>query len=87
MNPEYGDFQVILTKMTHIVLFFTANTWYNSAKTDLFHQGGCLIYEKITLSRVTVGQHGLLTLCFRQHIKQFLYYYFLYCYNLRWDVL
>ena len=76
-------FSVILTKTTRIFLYFIANTWYNSAKTDLIHQGGCLVDEKITLSRVKVVQHAPLTLCYRQHIKHFLYYDLLYCYNLR----
>ena len=65
---------MILTKTTRIVLYFIANTWYNSAKTDLIHQGGCIVDEKITLSRVKVVQHGPLTLCYRQHIKHFLYF-------------
>ena len=82
-EPRIWRFSVILTKTTHIVLYFTANTWYNSANTDLIHQGGCLVDEKLTLSRVKVVQHGPLTICYRQHIKQFLYYYLLYCYNLR----
>ena len=53
---------MILTKTTHILLYFTANTWYNSAKTYLIHQGGCLVDEKLSLSRVNIVQHGPLTL-------------------------
>ena len=55
-------------------LYFTANTWYNSAKTDLIHQRGCLVDEKLSLSRVKIVQHGPLTLCFRQPPKYFLYF-------------
>ena len=75
-------FLVILTKTTDIFLYFTANTWYNSAKTDFIHEGGCLVDEKLSLSRVKIAQHGPLTLCFRQHIKYLFYYYLFYCYNL-----
>ena len=60
---------MILTKTTDIVLYFTANTWQNSAKTDFIHEGGCLVDEKLSLSRVKIVQHGPLTLCFRQHIN------------------
>ena len=74
---------MILTKTSRMFLYFTANTWYNSAKTDLIHQGGCLVDEKLSLSRVKIVQHGPLTLCFRQPPKYFIYYYLLYCYNLR----
>ena len=77
---------MILTKKIHIFLYFTAIAWYNSATTDLIHEGGCLIDEKLSLSRVKIVQHGPLTLCFRQHIKYLLYYYLLYCYNLWWYV-
>ena len=66
---------MILTKTTDIFLYFTENTWYNSAKTDFIHEGGCLVDEKLSLSRVTIVQHGPLTLCFRQHIILFIYYY------------
>ena len=59
---------MILNKTTHIFLYFTANTWYNSVKTNLIHEGGCLVDEKLSLSRVKIVQHGPLTLCFRQHI-------------------
>ena len=76
-------FSVILTKTTHIFLYFIANTWYNIAKTDLIHQGGCLVDEKLSLSRVKIVEHGPLTLCFRQHIQLFFHYYLLYCNNLR----
>ena len=44
---------MILTKTTHIC-YFTANTWYNSAKTDIIHEGGCLVDEKLSLSRVKI---------------------------------
>ena len=77
---------MILTKTTHIFLYFTANTWYNSAKTHLLHGGGCLVDEKLSLSRVNIVQHGPLTLCFRQHITYFLYHYLLYCYSLNDDM-
>ena len=82
MVEGYGDFSLILTKTTHIFLYFTANTWYISAKTDLSHEGGCLVDEKLGFSRVKIVQHCPLTLCFRQHLKHSLYYYLLYCYNL-----
>ena len=59
---------MILTKTTHILLYFTANTWYNSAKTCLIRQEGRLVDEKLSLSRVKIVRHGPLTLCFRQHI-------------------
>ena len=59
---------MILTKTTDIFLYFTANTWYYSAKTDFIREGGCLVDEKLSLSRVKIVQHGPLTLCFRQHI-------------------
>ena len=49
---------MILTKTTDILLYFTANTWYNSAKTDFIHEGGCLVDEKLSLSRVKIVQHG-----------------------------
>ena len=42
------------------------------AKTDLIHERGCIIDEKLSLSRVKIVQHGPLTLCFRQHITYFL---------------
>ena len=60
---------MILTKTSNIFLYFTANTWYNSAKTDLIHEGGCLVDEKLSLSSVKIVQHSPLTLCFRQHKK------------------
>ena len=41
---------------------------YNSAKTNLIHEGGCHGDEKLSLSRVKIVQHGPLTLCFRLHI-------------------
>ena len=63
---------MILTKTTHISLYFTANTWNNSAKSYLIHQGGCLVDEKLSLSKVKIVQHCPLTLCFRQHINFFL---------------
>ena len=66
------EFSVILTKTTDIVLYFTANTWYNSVKTKFIHAAGCLVHEKLSLSRVKIVQHGPLTLCFRQHIYFFL---------------
>ena len=59
---------MILTKTTHIFLYVTANTWYNSAKTDFLLGGGRLVDEKLSLSRVNIVQDGPLTLCFRQHI-------------------
>ena len=65
INPEYGDFLVIWTKTADIFLYFTVNTLYNSANTDFVHEGGCLIDEKLSLSRVKIVQHGPLTLCFR----------------------
>ena len=58
---------MILTKTTDIFLYFTANTWYNSDKTDYIHEGGCLVDEKLSLSRDKIVQHCPLTLCFRQH--------------------
>ena len=67
---------MILTKTTHIVLYFTTNIWYNSVKTNLIHEGGCLVDEKLSLSRVKIVQHGPLTLCFRQHI--FLLFFIIY---------
>ena len=63
--PRIWRFSVILTKTTYIFLYFTANTWYNSVKTNLIHEGGCLVDEKLSLSRVNIVQHGPLT----QHIK------------------
>ena len=69
--PILWGFSVILTKTSHIFLYFTANTWYNSAKTDLIHEGGCLVDEKLSLNRVKSVQHGPLTLCFRQHKTYF----------------
>ena len=60
---------MILTKTTHIFLYFTVNTWYNSVKTNLIHEEGCLVDEKLSLSGVKIVQHDPLTLCFRQHIK------------------
>ena len=59
---------MILTKTTHIFLYFTTNTWYNSVKTNFIHEEGCLVDEKLSLSMVKIVQHGPLTLCFRQHI-------------------
>ena len=54
---------MILTKTTHNFLYFTANTWYNSAKPTLIHQGGgSLVDGKLSLSRVKIVQHGPLTL-------------------------
>ena len=67
--PRIWRFSVILTKTTHIFLYFTANTWYNSVKTNMIREGGCLVDEKLSLSRVKMVQHGPLTLCFRQLIK------------------
>ena len=61
---------MILTKTTHIFLYFTANTCYNSVKTSLIHEGGCLVDEKLSLSGVKIVQHDPLTLCFRQHKKK-----------------
>ena len=55
---------MILTKTTDIFLYFTANTWYNSAKTDFIHEGGRLVDEKLSLSRVKIVQHGPLTIMF-----------------------
>ena len=57
---------MILTKTTHIFLYFIANTLYNSATTDLIHQGGCLVDEKLSLSRVKIV-HGPLKLQFTQY--------------------
>ena len=62
---------MILTKTTHIFLYFTENTRYNSVKTNLIHEGGCFVDEKLSLSMVKIVQHGPLTLCFRQHIYIF----------------
>ena len=67
---------MILTKTNDIFLYFTANTWYNSAKTDYIHEGGCLVDEKLSLSKVKIVQNVPLTLCFRQHIQYFLYHFF-----------
>ena len=52
---------MILTKTNDIFLYFIANTWYNSVKTNLMHEGGCLVDEKLSLSRVKIVQHGPLT--------------------------
>ena len=59
---------MILTKTTDIFMYFTVNTWYNSATTDYIHEGGCHVDEKLSLSRNKIVRHGPLTLCFRQHI-------------------
>ena len=64
----FSDFD----QTTHILLYFTANTWYNSANTYLIDPGGCIVDEKLSLSRIKIVQHGPLTLCFRQHINIFL---------------
>ena len=61
----------MLTKTTYIFLYFIANTWYNSAKTDFIHEGGQLVDEKLSLSMVKIVQHGPLTLCFWQHLNYF----------------
>ena len=55
--------------------------------SDFDQNYSCLVDEKLSLSRVKIVQHGPLTLCFRQHIILFIYYYLLYCYNTPCDVL
>ena len=46
------------------MIFNINSTRGHTGSLLVIHEGGCLVDEKLSLSRVKIVQHGPLTLCF-----------------------